>query len=61
MTNAHFDALDGLVLIALYEKLTGRSVGKYCQTPTKTAQKLNNLTVVLGLMKKEKIIPGDIR
>ena len=48
------------MLITLYEKLTGKTVGKYSPTPTKTAQKLNNLTIVLNLMKKEGIFSGDV-
>ena len=52
---------DGLVLIYIYEHLTGKSVGKYTARPTKTPHKLNNLTVVLGAMKKDGILTGDIR
>ena len=61
------DLGDGLVLLQVFEKVAGRTAGKYSKMPEKTAQKINNLTVVLGAMKSENMLashssfsPSDI-
>ena len=56
MANLETDLRDGVVLISLIERLTGRQIKtKYHAQPAHRLQKLDNMEVVINSMKAEGI------
>lgn len=56
VTNIETDLQDGVILIHLIERLTGRQINaKYHAQPTHRLQKLDNMEVVINAMKAEGI------
>jgi len=51
--NLEKDFSDGLKLIALVQKLSGKSLGRHNRNPNFRTQKLENVTIVLEFLEKE--------